>query len=111
MSKYFLPLTLALALVVGFAVVPAVAGGPGSGKGGVPGELRVEGTVTAVNVAANSVTIATRAGVAVTVTASAATKIERNGVRVLLSAIKVGDRGQARYVAGGAAHKIESTGP
>jgi len=42
---------------------------------------------------------------------NASTKIERNGVRVPLSAIQVGDRGQDRIPAGSSvASKVESVG-
>jgi hypothetical protein len=81
----------------------------GPGKGGNR-EGRVEGTVT--RVIADSVTITIRGGAAVTVGANAQTKIERNGRRVPLTGILVGDRGQARFdPTTGIATKIESTGP
>lgn len=71
---------------------------------------RVEGTVAAVG--SGHVTIRTRGGTAVQVTVSSSTKIERNGRRVALSAFKVGDRGQARLVAGSQlATKVEAAGP
>jgi hypothetical protein len=115
-----MPWELAMFKLFGLAVLvcllpfvnPIQAGGSGSGGGGgrVQGELRLEGTITAVNPAAGTVTIRTQAGAAITVTTSAMTKIERNGVQVGLAAFKIGDRGQARYVAGGAAHQVEATG-
>lgn len=107
MSKLFAPVFVALVVALSFA--PPVLADKGGG-GGVPGELRVEGTVSAVDAAAGTVTI-TSGGVAVKLTVNATTKIERNGVKVTLAAFKLGDRGQARYVAGGAAHKVEATGP
>lgn len=70
------------------------------------GETRVEGTVTAVNAAAGTVTIGSTV-----VQTNASTKIERNGVRVPLSSIQVGDRGQARIPAGSSiASKVQSVG-
>lgn len=102
-------LALVMAVVCGPAAVPAQAdrgsgGNSGPGNGGAQ-EIRIEGTVTAVG--ASSVTIN-----ATVVPVGAATKIERNGVRVPLSAIRVGDRGQARILAGAAvASRVESVGP
>lgn len=108
MSKLFAPVFVALVVALSFAL-PALAD-KGSGGGGVPGELRLEGTVSAVDTTAGTVTI-TSGGVAVKLTTSATTKVERNGVKATLAAFKLGDRGQARYVAGGAAHKVEAVGP
>ena len=60
----------------------------------------------AVNAAAGTITIG-----ATVVQTNASTKIERNGVRVPLSAIQGGDRGQARIPAGSTvASKVESVG-
>ena len=77
----------------------------GSGNGGAASrETKIEGTVTAVD--ASSVTIGSRV-----VLVDASTKVERNDLHVSLSAIKVGDRGQARIAAGASvAYKVESTG-
>ncbi len=98
-------LALAAAVVCGPAATPAPADrGPGGPSNGGPREIRVEGTITAVGAA--SVTIKTTV-----VAVNAATKIERNGVPVALSALRVGDRGQARIPAGAAAaSKVESVG-
>jgi hypothetical protein len=75
-------------------------------SGGNSGETRIEGTVTAVDAAAGTITIRSRV-----VQTNSQTKIERNGVRVRLSAIQVGDRGQARIPAGSTvASKVESVG-
>lgn len=75
-------------------------------------EVRVEGRVASVDVAAGTVTIQTRT-IAVLVRINGATKIERNGVRRPLSAFKVGDRGQARFsdAAAAFASKVEAVGP
>jgi YbbR domain-containing protein len=97
-------------LAVAVAVsVPVVASGPSINEGIKPG--KVEGTITAVDVAAGKVTITTVRGVAVTVTTTATTKIERNDRRVTLAAFKIGDRGQALYDANKVASKVEATGP
>lgn len=108
MLKSYARVIAALAVALSFAP-PAIAD-KGSGSGSKT-ELRVEGTVSAVNAAAGTVSIRTQSGAVVTVSSTAATKIERNGVTVKLSAFKVGDRGQARYSAGGVAVKVEATGP
>ena len=72
-------------------------------------ETRIEGTITAVNSAQLQITIKQQNGTSVVVQAMGGTKIERNGVRVALGALKVGDRGQARITAG-TTTKIESVG-
>lgn len=75
------------------------------GNTGGAGEIRVEGRITAVS--AVSVTIGTTV-----VPVSAATRIERNGVRVALTALRIGDRGQARIPVGAAvASRVEAVGP
>lgn len=103
----FTALFAAIAAVV-LAAAPSLFAGPGGGGGN---ELRVEGTIDAVNVTSGDVAIKTSANRIVTVTATAATKIERNNRRATLSQFKIGDRGQARYVVGGKATKIEAVGP
>lgn len=105
MSKLFAPVVVALAVALSFA--SPVLADKGSG-GGQQGQMKVEGSVTAVT--ASTVTITTRGGAAVTVTVGAATKVERNDRRATLAAFKVGDRGQALYAAGGLASKVEATG-
>lgn len=72
---------------------------------------KIEGTLVAVDAAASNVTIRTQAGASRVVAVTAATKIERNGVRAPLSALKIGDRAQAKFDAAGATTKVESTGP
>jgi hypothetical protein len=108
MLKCCAPVLVALAVALSFAS-PARADKGSSG--GAKTEVRAEGTISAVNVAAGTVSIRTQSGAVVTVSTTATTKIERNGVAVKLSAFKVGDRGQARYAAGGVATKVEATGP
>lgn len=65
------------------------------GGGGGGDDTRVEGTVTAVNATAGTLTIGTRV-----VQTNAQTSIERNGMHVPLSAIQIGDQGEARIPAG-----------
>jgi hypothetical protein len=104
-------ITVAVALATGLlAATPATEAASGPGGGGVAGEARVEGTITAITL--NSVTITTVRGVPVSVAVVPATKIERNGVRTTLAGLRLGDRGQARYfLATGVAFKVESVGP
>lgn len=109
MSKYILPVAVVLALTAVASLAPFAYADRGPGNGGA-NETRVEGTITAVNVTAGSVVITTQGGTAITVPTIAATKIERNGVRVTLAAFKVGDRGQAR-ITNGVATKLEAVGP
>ena len=72
---------------------------------------KVEGTITAVDLGAQSVTIQPLSGAAVTVFATALTKIERNDLHATLADFQVGDRGEARYNAATMqASKIEATG-
>lgn len=84
--------------------------GQSGGGGSTVRANKVEGLVTAVNPVTGQVAIRMRNGVTVVVVANAATKIERNDRRVLLSAIQVGDRGQALYNNDFVALKIESVG-
>ncbi|MBI1324027.1 hypothetical protein GC170_12690 [bacterium] len=82
-----------------------------SGGGRTVRQNKVQGTVIAVNWTTGQVTIRGRNGSSVTVIATAATKIERNGLHASLTAIQVGDRGQATYDSNFVASKIESVGP
>lgn len=79
----------------------------GSGRDGNNNtETRIEGRVNDVNVAAGTVTIGSTV-----VQTNSSTKIERNDLHVPLSAIQVGDRGQARIPVGSTiASKVESEG-
>lgn len=81
-------------------------GGGGNNNGTVTG--KVEGIITALNVAANQVTIRRQGGTTVTVTAAAGAEIERNDQHVTLSAFQIGDRGEALIRADGLAVKIEA---
>lgn len=72
---------------------------------------RVEGTISAVNVAGKSITITTARGIRVTTIAVAGTKIERNGFHSTLNQFRIGDRGQARFNPSTMiASKMEATG-
>src|SRR4029079_5694331 len=76
-----------------------------------PGSVsKVEGTVAAVNAAANTVDVRLASGNVVTVTAGAATKIERNDAHVALAAFQVGDRAKAVIGPDGVAWEIEAEG-
>ena len=103
-------------------------GGSGSGSGGGSGngsgsrddnsgsggdnssETRVEGTVTAIDATAGTVSIQRQSGATVTVRTGPQTKIERNDAHTTLAAFKVGDRGEARIGADGIATKVEAIG-
>jgi hypothetical protein len=72
---------------------------------------RIEGTISAVNVAEGSFTIITVRGTAVTTVAIANTKIERNGFHASLNQFRIGDHGQSRFdPASMIASKMEATG-
>ncbi len=107
MSKSFAPAIAALVVALSFTA-PALA--DKGGGGGQQGQLKVEGAVSAVDAKAGTVSISS-GGKVVTVSVTPATKVERNGKHATLAAVKVGDRGQAVYAAGGAASKVEATGP
>ncbi len=71
---------------------------------------KIEGSVTSVNLETNQITIQTRAGVCRLLILNSATKIERNDRHVLLSAIRVGGRGEAQFDNNLVASKLESAG-
>jgi Cu/Ag efflux protein CusF len=60
-------------------------------------DAEIEGTITAVDPAAGTVTIQDAQGVSVTVTADAGTMIERDDEPAFLSDLLVGDQGKAEY--------------
>lgn len=76
-----------------------------------PGADKAEGTITAVDATAKTVSIKVAGGSIVIAKAGAATKIERNNVTVTLAAFKVGDTAEAIIGSDGIATKIEATGP
>lgn len=77
---------LALVVVLGFAP-------------GVVQAANVEGRITAVSVAQGTITIKPSGGRAVTLTVGSGTRIELNGHETTLSALHVGDHGDADYEA------------
>ena len=86
-------------------------GGDGNGGNGTPtrpsgGEF--EGTITAVDEAAGTVTIRLRNGQLVLIQTGPGTEIERDDAHVALTAFRVGDRGEARVGADGIATKVEA---
>lgn len=82
-----------------------------SGGGRTARQNKVQGTVVAVNWSTGQVSIRARNGNVVVVVATGGTKIERNHLHASLTAIQVGDRGQATYDSNFLASKIESVGP
>lgn len=102
--------TLVLAAAVLLTPAALVLAGPGKGGGQPAGTIKVEGVITGVNLATGQVAITMRNGVVAVVVAGPTTKLERNGVRVPLSAFRLGDRGQAIAFPNGAATKIEAVG-
>lgn len=90
-------------LAVGMALV--IGAGPV-----LAGDLKVEGVLAAKS--ASSVTIRTQQNQSITLTVTSATRIERNGRRVGLAALQIGDRAQARYDGTTlVASKVETVGP
>ena len=69
---------------------------------------KVEGTITAIDTAAGTVTIAPTGKSPVVVKVVAATKIERNGFHTTLSTFRIGDLGEAEIGSDGNAVKIEA---
>jgi ABC-type Fe3+-hydroxamate transport system substrate-binding protein len=82
-KKFVLPV-LVLAVLLAFTA-------------GVAQAANVEGKITAISLAHSTVTIKPAVGRAVTVKVGAGTVIERNGQETTLSALKVGDLGDADY--------------
>jgi hypothetical protein len=64
---------------------------------GVARAANVEGKITAIDLTHHTVTIRPAVGKAVTVKVGPGTVIERNGQETTLSALKVGDHGDADY--------------
>ena len=85
-------------------------GNSGSGSGSSSTETRASGSVTAVNVAAGTVTIQPQTGAVVAVRTNSKTKIERNSRETTLATFKVGDKVEARIGADGIATKVEAVG-
>ncbi|VTS02533.1 hypothetical protein [Tuwongella immobilis] len=92
----------------GVSVPPS--GGGNSGGNDDDGEVvgKVEGAITAIDVAAGRVVIRRIDGSEVTVQTGPATEIERNDESVLLSVFQVGERGEALIGTDGIAIKLEA---
>ncbi len=84
--------------------------GATGGGGTTTGVTKVEGTIAAVNVSARIVTLRFGNGTTRVVTVAAGAKVERNGLDATLASFLVGDFGQARLDASGAAFKVEAVG-
>ena len=104
-----LGLVAALGLITASHRVALADKGPGGGQN--QQVFKVEGVITAIDPTAMQVSIRTAGGSVLAVTVTAQTKIERNGREVRFSALQVGDRAQALYVAGPIAVKLEAVGP
>jgi hypothetical protein len=87
-------------------------GGAASGAGGTAETTtsQAEGTVTAVDPSAGTVTIRTRAGSSV-VRTGPGTKVERNGQHVTLASFRIGDTAQVKLGPDGVAWQVEASGP
>lgn len=95
-----------------FALIGIQSATPAAGGSGNNQEIRIEGTLVAINLPMSKVSIRTAQGAIVVVSIQAATKVERNGVRARLAAFKAGDRAQARIArASGLTTKFEAVGP
>jgi|GEM_PF-6839582 len=81
---------------------------PAGGTSNAPAGSKIEGVVTAVDVAAGRVSIRVGNATTFSVWVSAATRIERNDNHTSLSAFQVGDFGEAEIGADGYAVKIEA---
>jgi len=82
---------------------------PPAGTANPAANSSVEGSVTAIDANAGSVTIRTQAGTQFLVRTTSSTKVERNGNSSTLSAFRVGDFGQAKIGSDGRATKLEAT--
>lgn len=72
---------------------------------------KIEGTLTAVDLGASTITITPLGGGPVVLNVTSATKIQRNELHVPLSALKVGDAAEARFDATTMnASKVETSG-
>lgn len=109
--RSFFGLSLAIAMAALLLSTSSLLAASGSGGGGTR-EIRVEGTLTLVNTVDSFVQIRVQNGATVSVKVLSSTKIERNGLHVALSALRVGDRAQARIqTSTNMTTKLESVGP
>ncbi|MBX9581339.1 MAG: FG-GAP-like repeat-containing protein [Gemmataceae bacterium] len=90
--------------------VRVVDDNPGGGSGGGNNETTVaqyEGTITAVDAAAGTVSIRLQNGQTVVVRTGPGTKVERNEITTSLAGLVVGERGEAKIGPDGIAWKVE----
>ncbi len=97
----------AVAVTTPPVVPPTVPPAP-SGTTNAAANSKIEGRITAIDVAGNSVTIRVQSGTSFIVRAVATTKIERNDNHSTLAAFQVGDFGEAEVGSDGFATKIEA---
>lgn len=97
----------AVAVTTPPVVPPTVPPAP-SGTTNAAANSKIEGRITAIDVAGNSVTIRVQSGTSFIVRAVATTKIERNDNHTSLAAFQVGDFGEAEVGSDGFATKIEA---
>ena len=89
-------------------VVPPTVPPAPSGTSNAAANSKIEGSIAAIDVAGNSVTIRVQNGTSFIVRAVATTKIERNDNHTSLAAFQVGDFGEAEIGSDGFATKIEA---
>ncbi len=89
-------------------VVPPTVPPAPSGTSNAPANSKIEGRITAIDIAGNSVTIRVQSGASFIVRAVSTTKIERNDNHTSLAAFQVGDFGEAEIGSDGFATKIEA---
>ena len=89
-------------------VVPPTVPPAPSGTSNAAANSKIDGSITAIDVAGNSVTIRVQSGTSFIVRAVSTTKIERNNNHSTLAAFQVGDFGEATTGSDGFATKIEA---
>ncbi len=85
------------------------SGNSGSGRSGSASATAVEGTIAAIDPAANTVSIRDQSGTVTVVRAAAGTKIARNDRDATLASFVVGDAAEAKIGTNGLAVQIEAT--
>lgn len=98
-----------------YPTAPGGGSGGGSSGGNVVGQIpganvQIQGTITAINLATNRLTIRTTGGTDYLVQIVSGTKVERNNIQTTLSAFRIGDFGEAKYNASALAYKVEAVG-
>ncbi len=97
----------AVSVITPPVVPPTVPPAP-SGTSNAAANSKIEGRITAIDVAGNTLTIRVQSGVSFIVRSAATTKIERNNNHSTLAAFQVGDFGEATTGSDGFATKIEA---